>query len=122
MRKAKKLAARKPLPKGNRRHFPRKKPAPRKRDADPQLAVDMSRVFSPFISSLTTIRRGKLIEEHSDAELDAAVQEAEKTFGNHLFYKMLHGVDAYFERRKRRRKRRLERDYIGVEADPWGNS
>lgn len=54
----------------------------------------------------------KRIERHSDAELDAAVETAQRKFGRD-FWTMLHGVDAYQERRRRRndaaRERRTEK-------------
>jgi siroheme synthase (precorrin-2 oxidase/ferrochelatase) len=53
-----------------------------------------------------TIR--KRIEAHSEEELDSAVNTATAHCLKHGldFYKILHGVDAYMERRKRRDARR----------------
>lgn len=51
-------------------------------------------------------RRGlKRIEKHTDAELNAAIELAARKFGPD-FYLMLHGIDAYMERRKRRTAKR----------------
>ncbi len=47
-------------------------------------------------------RRGlKRIDKHTDDELEAAIERAARKFGED-FYLMLHGIDAYMERRKRR--------------------
>lgn len=54
-------------------------------------------------------RRGlKRIDHHSDAELDAAIERARRRFGDD-YWIMLHGIDAYMERRKRRAKSRADR-------------
>lgn len=45
----------------------------------------------------------KRIENHTDRELDDAIAEAVALFGSSQFYVMLHGIDAYMERRNRRR-------------------
>lgn len=72
-----------------------------------------------------TLRR---IEQHTTAELNAAVERARRKFGDD-FWLLLHGIDAYMERRKRRRSRRQRiRDELIHRAamedfmDPWGNS
>lgn len=54
-------------------------------------------------------RELKRIERHTNEELDAAVEAARKRFGDE-FWLLLHGIDAYQERRKRRKELR------------WGNS
>ena len=74
-------------------------------------------------------RRGlKQIDEHTDQELNMAIANAMARFG-HDFWLMLHGIDAYMERRSRHRTRwavaRLTKDIqLANEAigDPWGNS
>ena len=69
--------------------------------------------------------RKKPIETYTDAELDEAIDHA--SWRIPLFYVLLNGIDAYFERRKRRKYRanravdeacaeEFMRDQI------WGNS
>lgn len=43
----------------------------------------------------------KRIVEHTVEELDAAVEQARELYGEH-FWKMLHGIDAFMERRYRK--------------------
>jgi hypothetical protein len=64
----------------------------------------------------------KRIEQHTDTELDIAIAAAVTKFGND-FWLMLHGIDAYMERRKRRDDR-AQASICGGEdlADPWGSS
>lgn len=50
----------------------------------------------------------KRIEAHTTSELDAAIEVAYRKFGED-FYLMLHGIDAYMERRKRRAANRVSR-------------
>lgn len=50
----------------------------------------------------------KRIERHTDEELDAAIEAARRRFGDE-FWLLLHGIDAYMERRKRRDVRREDR-------------
>jgi hypothetical protein len=70
----------------------------------------------------------KWIKKHTDAELDAAVNQAAAEFGER-FWVLLHGIDAYMERRSRRvaaheeKVRQRFRSEIEEElADPWGDS
>lgn len=74
-------------------------------------------------------RRGlKLIDKHTDQELNEAIERASRRFGED-FYLMLHGIDAYMERRKRRRERRdrvnksfeFRHDFDDFEGI-WGNN
>lgn len=44
----------------------------------------------------------KSITKHTDGELNDAIELAYRKFGDD-FYLMLHGIDAYMERRRRRR-------------------
>lgn len=46
----------------------------------------------------------KRIDRHSISELDDAVELAYRKFGED-FYLLLHGIDAYMERRRRRQAR-----------------
>jgi hypothetical protein len=46
----------------------------------------------------------KLITRHTDAELNDAIEKAHRKWGED-FYTLLHGIDAYQERRKRRGQR-----------------
>lgn len=71
----------------------------------------------------------KRIEEHSDKELNAAIDLAVRKYGED-FYTLLHGIDAYMERRSRRKARRKLRasnawlgmlDHVGND-DVWGNT
>lgn len=72
-------------------------------------------------------RRGlKRIERHTDDELDSAVEAARRRFGDD-FWLLLHGIDAYQERRKRRNKQRVDQRVSRAHddcdfADPWGKS
>lgn len=50
----------------------------------------------------------KKIEEHTNGELTVAIERAVTVFP--LFWIIMHGVDAYLERRKRREARRNTRD------------
>lgn len=43
----------------------------------------------------------KWIKKHTDVELDAAVNQAVAEFGER-FWVLLHGIDAYMERRERK--------------------
>lgn len=65
------------------------------------------------------------IEEHTDTELDNAVTAATDKFGDD-FWIMLHGIDAYIERRRRQKVKREAREHLAdiddVLSDPWGNS
>lgn len=55
--------------------------------------------------------RARRIEAHSDTELDYAVQQAISHCARHGldFYRVLHGIDAYVERRRREDQRRQEK-------------
>jgi hypothetical protein len=71
-------------------------------------------------------RKGKRIEAHTDAELDAAVDAAVAKFGDD-FWIMLHGIDAYMCRRKRRIARRMDRVMTEslndvMREESWGDS
>lgn len=72
-------------------------------------------------------RRGlKSIKRHTDTELNDAVEAARRRFGDD-FWILLHGVDAYQERRERRKHFRQERTMDRIRmivdtADVWGNS
>lgn len=73
-------------------------------------------------------KRLKWIEAHTEAELDAAVERAAQEFGDR-FWVLLHGIDAYMERRKRRvQEYRAKADAAAIAyaseylVDPWGNS
>lgn len=53
----------------------------------------------------TERKRGlKRITEHSAIELNTAIKKAVNKYGDD-FWILLHGIDAYMERRKRRHKR-----------------
>jgi hypothetical protein len=82
------------------------------------------------IGMLENARKRKLkrIELHSDTELNTAIEKAFRKFGED-FWLLLHGVDAYMERRKRREKARAQRKEARLYAtvmedfsDVWGNS
>lgn len=61
------------------------------------------------LENIVERRRGlKRIERHSDQELNAAVAKAVDRFGDD-FWLLLHGIDAYMERRKRRQVKRKNR-------------
>jgi hypothetical protein len=69
-------------------------------------------------------RKGlKRIERHTNEELDAAIEAARLKFGED-FWVLLHGVDAYMERRKRRTKNKVSRlvDSLRDPDDMWGSS
>lgn len=55
--------------------------------------------------SIKKVPAGKFIWDHSEAELDAAIDRASKLYGAE-FWTFLHGVDAYIEKRRRRHERR----------------
>lgn len=70
-------------------------------------------------------RRGlKRIEDHTPAELNAAIETAQRRFGDD-FWIMLHGIDSYMERRRRRaaswKARQHQRlDELIFSDDVWG--
>ena len=73
--------------------------------------------------------RIKRIVAHTDTELDAAVQQAVSHCAQRGidFYRVLHGIDAYQERRKRRDARPRPRAIADSEdtfdnEDMWGSS
>ena len=69
-------------------------------------------------------RKGlKRIDRHTVEELDAAIEAARLKFGED-FWVLLHGVDAYMERRKKKAKDKVNRlvDSLGEPDDHWGNS
>lgn len=70
------------------------------------------------------LKRPKRIELHTDDELDVAIFQAQRHCDEHGidFYKILHGVDAYMQRRKRRNESAQAKNYVEEEFDPWGNS
>ena len=66
----------------------------------------------------------KSISDHSSKELDAAVEAARLKFGED-FWLLLHGIDAYMERRTRRKNRRVTTIFAAADddlMDVWGNS
>lgn len=70
----------------------------------------------------------KRIKEHSTVELNEAIDAAVRKYGED-FWLLLHGVDAYMERRRRRvlagleHRRTAFRQSMDEEfTDPWGNS
>lgn len=70
------------------------------------------RPFRPAEGRGSGVRgRIKRIVAHTDAELDAAVQQAVSHCAQRGidFYRVLHGVDAYVERRRRRDLRLTEK-------------
>ena len=69
---------------------------------------------------MTERQRIKRIDRHTDPELDAAVEAAVARFGDD-FWIMLHGIDAYMCRRKRRDDQRAAAN-VDFYEDPWGNS
>lgn len=75
---------------------------------------------TPNLPLLPRRKKSKRIEAHTDKELDAAIQQAVDKVPE--FWTIMHGVDAYMQRRKRRDQRRHERNFVEEEADPWGNS
>lgn len=71
--------------------------------------------------------RLKRIDKHTDEQLDLAINRAITKCPD--FYILLHGIDAYMERRNRRKARREERknaclhDMIrGDIQDNWGDN
>lgn len=69
------------------------------------------------------------IEQHNDQDLEQAIDSAiaHCARAGLDFYRVLHGIDAYMERRRRRDKRALEKEHVFNESDdslsdPWGNS
>jgi hypothetical protein len=71
-------------------------------------------------------RRGlKRIKDHTTRELNAAVEKAQRHFGDD-FWLMLHGIDAYMERRRRRAnvsaRRLINLCNVDDPDDVWGNS
>lgn len=72
-------------------------------------------------------KRLKWIGAHTEDELNAAVEKAAATFPD--FYVLLHGIDAYMERRRRRIakhnakvREHVQRECMEELADPWGDS
>lgn len=66
------------------------------------------------------LRQLKRIERHDDAELNAAVERAARRFEED-FWTLLHGIDAYMERRKRRQaRRRSVRELFQDDEHMWG--
>ncbi len=59
-----------------------------------------------YANDMIEMRR-RLITQQNDHQLDRAVEEAVKKFGDD-FWTLLYGVDAYMERRRRRVKRAKE--------------
>jgi len=74
-----------------------------------------------YANDMIALRKSglKRIVDHSNAELNAAINEAVRKHGDD-FWVLLHGIDAYMERRRRRSIRPLAR--FVEHADPWGNS
>ena len=68
--------------------------------------------------------RQKRIEAHTDDELDAAIAVAriECDRVGLDFWKILHGVDAYMHRRRRRDDRRAAESYVEEMLDVWGDN
>jgi hypothetical protein len=64
----------------------------------------------------------KRIEDHTDAELDKAITRAEAEIPH--FWTLVHGVHAFFERRKRRDERTYQQSVIPAYDDEgmWGSS
>lgn len=79
---------------------------------------------TPMMPLPTKRTKHKRIEAHSDAELDEAIAAAIAHCAEHGldFYTVLHGIDAYMTRRKRRDDRRHAAESFTELADPWGNS
>lgn len=70
----------------------------------------------------------KRIDCHTTTELDEAIEKAARKFGPD-FWMLLHGIDAYMERRKRRNSAREHRELHAILADAdaalvdvWGSS
>jgi hypothetical protein len=57
--------------------------------------------MSTYALDCLEMGRNKTITKHTDAELNLWVRRAADRFGSD-FWLMLHGVDAYMERRRRR--------------------
>jgi hypothetical protein len=71
-------------------------------------------------------RRGlRRIKDHTTSELNTAVEKAHRHFGDD-FWLMLHGIDAYMERRRRRigvrARQLLSLNNIDDIGDEWGHS
>lgn len=69
----------------------------------------------------------KRIEAHTDRELNQAIEIAIKKVGHTEFFTLLHGIDAYMERRKRRDARRSSKSTEAVvnelmADEVWGDS
>jgi hypothetical protein len=69
-------------------------------------------------------RRLKRIRAHSDEELDAAIEKAVQVVPH--FWTIMHGVDAYMERRRRQEDQRHGEAHIealnAINADKmWGD-
>jgi hypothetical protein len=65
-------------------------------------------------------RKRKRIESHSDED-DAAIAVA-RIHCDEVgldFWKILHGIDAYMQRRRRRDAKRAVMNYVEEECDPW---
>jgi len=41
------------------------------------------------------------IEEHTDKQLDKAIEDAQEAVGSKEFWAVMHGIDAYMEKRRR---------------------
>lgn len=65
-----------------------------------------------------TVKRIPRIEKHTDAQLDEAIETAQRKIPD--FYVLLHGIDAYMERRKRRTRRREDRKFAEFERAVGG--
>ena len=59
----------------------------------------------------------KRIKKHTDVELDAAVNQAVAEFGER-FWVLLHGIDAYMERRERKVQRLHDEMTVALD-DSW---
>ena len=59
----------------------------------------------------------KWIKKHTDVELDAAVNQAVAEFGER-FWVLLHGIDAYMERRERKVEKVWQRMTVELD-DSW---
>lgn len=78
---------------------------------------------TPNMPLTRAVKLTKRITKHTEEELTAAVEAAVAACPD--FYKILHGVDAYMERRKRWDARdAAARHARGMDdlADPWGDS
>jgi hypothetical protein len=72
----------------------------RKRDAIFEASL-MNNTAAPRV---TPVPKFKRIEDYSGPELDAAIARAEKVFSKEEFWAFTNGVDAFFERRRRRER------------------